>query len=276
MIKIKNKDNSMKKFTVLDFKRKKNAKEKITMLTAYDYLMAKIIDEAGIDSILVGDSLSMVALGYDDTLSITMDEMIHHCKAVNRGRKNAFLIADMPFMSYQASDYDAIFNAGRFVKEAGCEAVKVEGGEKMSSRINAIINIDIPVIGHLGLTPQSIHKLGGYKVQGKDIEDVKKIIKDAIILEQLGCFAIVLECVPKELVKKIKDKVQIPIIGIGAGNYCDGQVLVTHDILGFCNKVNPKFVKKYANVEIEISKAIKLFKEEVDSNIFPNDQHSFI
>ncbi|MFC1548448.1 3-methyl-2-oxobutanoate hydroxymethyltransferase [Candidatus Omnitrophota bacterium] len=263
------------KVTVLDFQRKKDIGEKITMLTAYDYLMAKFIDSADIDAVLVGDSLGMVALGYDSTVSVTMEEMIHHSKAARRGVKRAFLIGDMPFMSYQPSNEDAARNAGRFVKEAGCEAVKVEGGEEICPRIKAILDAGIPVLGHIGLTPQSVNKLGGYKVQGKDEESARKLMEDAVLLERSGCFAIILECVPAELARRITEKLKIPTIGIGAGKYCDGQVLVTHDMVGFFDKFTPKFVKKYACIKDSIQEAIESFRRETETEIFPDDEHSF-
>lgn len=263
------------KFTVLDFGRKKKTGENITMLTAYDYPMARLIDDVGIDSVLVGDSVGMVMLGYESTACVTMDEMIHHSKAVTRAVEHAFVIGDMPFMSYQTSDEDAVKNAGRFVKEAGCEAVKLEGGAEVSPRVKAIINAGIPVLGHIGLTPQSVTKLGGYRVQGRDAESAKKLISDAVVLEKAGCFALILECVPSDLAKKITAKIKIPTIGIGAGENCDGQVLVTHDIIGYFDKFVPKFVKQYANVGDTIRSAVKKFKEETESGTFPDKEHSF-
>jgi len=264
-----------KKISILDFKRKKDAGEKITMLTAYDYPMASLVDAAGIDSILVGDSLGMVMLGYDSTVPVTMDEMIHHTKAVRRGTKRAFLIGDMPFMSYQVSDEDAVFNAGRFIKEAGCEAVKIEGGREACPRIEAIVGAGIAVLGHIGLTPQSISKLGGYKVQGKDAAAAKRLTEDAILLEKTGCFAVVLECVPGDLAEKITAKLGMPTIGIGAGAGCDGQVLVTHDIVGYFDRFVPKFVKQYAKINRTMTEAIEAFKRETESGEFPEEKHSF-
>jgi len=266
---------SEKKFTILDFERKKKSGEKITVLTAYDYPMARLIDSSGIDVILVGDSVGMVVLGYDSTVSVTMDEMIHHSKAVRKGTHNAFLIGDMPFMSYQAEDDDAVRNAGRFVKEAGCDAVKIEGGCEMTSRIKAIIDAGIPVLGHIGLTPQSATKLGGFKVQGKDSESASRLENDALCLEKAGCFALVLECVPKELARRITEKLRIPTIGIGAGPCCDGQVLVTYDVVGYFDKFVPKFVKKYADISKDILEAVKSFKQETESGAFPGQEHSF-
>jgi 3-methyl-2-oxobutanoate hydroxymethyltransferase len=263
------------KVTILDFRRKKESGEKITMLTAYDYPMARLIDSAGIDAVLVGDSVGMVMLGYDSTVPVTMEEMIHHSKAVRKGITRAFLIGDMPFMSYQASDEDAIRNAGRFVKEAGCEAVKVEGGREVCSRVKAITGAGMPVLGHIGLTPQSASKLGGYRVQGRSAGSAKKLIDDAVYLERAGCFAIVLECVPRELAKRITAKLSIPAIGIGAGKYCDGQVLVTHDMVGYFDRFVPKFAKQYAKINTAIKEAVESFKNETKSGVFPDDDHSF-
>ncbi|MBU1894744.1 MAG: 3-methyl-2-oxobutanoate hydroxymethyltransferase [Candidatus Omnitrophica bacterium] len=264
-----------KKFTVLDFQRKKYEDKPITMLTAYDCTMARIIDSAGIDAILVGDSLGMVVVGYESTIPVTMDEMLHHAKAVKRGITKAFLIGDMPFMSYQISNEDAVRNAGRFVKEAGCEAVKIEGGKEIIPRIKAIIDAGIPVLAHIGLTPQSVSKLGGYKVQGKTAESAAKLIADAASLEKAGCFAIVLECVPAQLASKITNKLNIPTISIGAGKECSGQVLVTNDIVGYFDKFVPKFVKQYVKIHDSISKAVSSFKEDVESRSFPDEEHSF-
>ncbi len=266
---------SNNKFTILDFGKKKKNGEKISMLTAYDYSMAKLIDAVGIDAVLVGDSVGMVMLGYDSTIPVTMDEMIHHAKAVKRGLENAFLIGDMPFMSYQENEEDAVKNAGRFVKEAGCQAVKLEGGREFASRIETIIAAGIPVIGHIGLTPQSVNKLGGYKVQGKDDEAAARLVEDAIILQDSGCSALILECVPAALAGKITEQLKIPTIGIGAGIHCDGQVLVTHDMIGCFDKFVPKFVKQYANVGKVMTEAVETFKNEVESGTFPSDEHSF-
>ncbi|MCK4852194.1 MAG: 3-methyl-2-oxobutanoate hydroxymethyltransferase [Candidatus Omnitrophica bacterium] len=264
-----------KKFTILDFKRKKEAGDKITMLTAYDCPMAELIDQAGVDAILVGDSVGMVLLGYESTARVTMEEMIHHSRAVRRGTRNAFLVGDMPFMSYQAGDEEAVRNAGRFVKEAGCDAVKLEGGREICPRVEAILSAGIPVLGHIGLTPQSVTRLGGYRVQGRDAESAARIMKDAVFLESAGCFAVVLECVPRELARRITGKLRIPTIGIGAGSHCDGQVLVTHDIIGYFDKFLPKFVKQYTNVGEKILEAVTRFKEETTSGAFPDDGHSF-
>ncbi len=264
-----------KKITITDFQNKKRAGKKITMLTAYDYPMAKLVDDAGIDSILVGDSLGMVVLGLDSTVPVTMDMMIHHAKAVRRGTKYAFLIGDMPFMSYQISKEEAIRNAGRFMKEAGCDAIKLEGGEEVLDGTIAIVNAGIPVLGHLGLTPQTMSKLGGFKVQGKDADGAEKIIENAVKLERAGCFGIVLECVPDEVAKLITEKLGIPTIGIGAGPYCDGQVLVTNDMIGLFDRFVPKFVKQYVKLSTLISDGLKKYKDEVEKGIFPDLAHSF-
>lgn len=264
------------KVSILDFSRKKAEGKKITMLTAYDYPMAAVLDSAGIDSVLVGDSLGNVVLGYDSTVPVTMDEMIHHCKAVRRAVKKAFLIGDMPFMSYQISDEEAVRNAGRFVKEAGCEAVKIEGGGEACSRVRAITGAGMPVLGHVGLTPQSAVKLGGYRVQGRDSSSAKKIVSDAALLEKAGCFAVVLECVPRGLAGRITSRLRIPTIGIGAGDLCDGQVLVTHDMAGYYDRFTPKFVKQYARISDVLLDAARRFKADTESGAFPDSGHSFI
>ena len=264
-----------KKFTILDFKKKKDKKIKITMLTAYDYPMASFIDQAGIDSVLVGDSLGMVVLGYDSTIGVTMDEMLHHAKAVKKGVKRAFMIVDMPFLSYQVTNEEAVRNAGIFMKETGCEAVKLEGGIEIIPRVEAIVNAGIPVCGHVGLMPQMVSKLGGYRVQGKDTKDKDKIFQDALALEKAGCFAIILECVPEKLAEELTSKLSIPTIGIGAGKFCDGQVLVTYDMLGYFDKFVPKFVKQYTNLSQIIPEAINKFKEETGKNIFPGKDNSY-
>ncbi|MCD6319414.1 MAG: 3-methyl-2-oxobutanoate hydroxymethyltransferase [Candidatus Desulfofervidaceae bacterium] len=264
----------MKKVTLLDLQAKKQRGEKITMLTAYDYPFAHLMDEVGIDTILVGDSLGMVVLGYESTLPVTMEEMLHHVKAVKRGVNRAFLIGDLPFMSYQASEEEAVRNAGAFMK-AGCDAVKLEGGKKVVPKIKAIVNAGIPVLGHIGLTPQSISKLGGYRVQGRDIKSARRIIEDALALEAAGVFGIVLECIPYQLAKLITERLSIPTIGIGAGPYCDGQVLVIHDILGIFEKFTPRFVKVYANLATQIKTAIKDYKKEVETGEFPSLNHSY-
>jgi len=264
-----------KKVTITDLHAKKQDGKKITMLTAYDYPIARLVDDAGIDCILVGDSLGMVVLGYESTVPVTMDEMIHHSKAARRGTRFAFLIGDMPFMSYQVSKEEAIKNAGRFMKEAGCDAVKLEGGNEVLAVTRAIEDAGIPVLGHLGLTPQTISKLGGYKVQGKDAEAAKKILDEAMALEKAGCFAIVLECVPEEVSKIITEKLSIPTISCGAGRYCDGQVLVTNDMVGLFDRFVPKFVKQYVKLSGLISDAFKKYKSEVEDGTFPAPEHTF-
>jgi 3-methyl-2-oxobutanoate hydroxymethyltransferase len=263
------------KKTVSTFKDAKIQNKKITMLTAYDYSSAKLIDACGVDSILVGDSLGMVCLGYKDTLSVTMQDMIHHTKAVSRGVENAMVIADMPFMSYQTSVYDAIKNAGRLVQEASAEAVKLEGSSEVIEQIKAIVRAQIPVMGHLGLTPQSVNIFGGFKVQGKDIQTAERIIEEAKRLEDAGAFAIVLECIPKELAKKITETISIPTIGIGAGVDCDGQVLVFHDMLSMYQNFKPKFVKTYENVGDLIQQGVRKYVDDVNNKKFPSDEYSF-
>ena len=264
-----------KKITITDLQNKKREGKKITMLTAYDYPTAKIIDEAGIDSILVGDSLGMVVLGLDSTVPVTMDMMIHHAMAARRGTKYAFLIGDMPFMSYQISKEEAIRNAGRFMKEAGCDAVKLEGGDEVLDATKSIVNAGIPVLGHLGLTPQTMSKLGGFKVQGKDASAAAKILEQALRLEKAGCFAIVLECVPDKVAKLITEKLNIPTISCGAGPFCDGQVLVTNDMIGIFDRFVPKFVKQYIKLAPMILDAVKKYKDEVENGLFPDAAHSF-
>ncbi len=263
------------KVTIPALLEKKQKGEPITMLTAYDFPMAKQIDDAGVDIILVGDSLAMVILGYDSTLPVTMEDMIHHSKAVSKAVKRALIIGDMPFMSYQVSIEKAVENAGRFLKEAGCDAVKLEGGKNVVDKIKAIVNAGIPVMGHIGLTPQSATALGGYKVQGKDLESAKALIEDAISICKAGVFSIVLECVPDELARIITQKVNVPTIGIGAGPYCDGQVLVTNDLLGLYEKFIPSFVKRYINLAPEIKKALASYVNEVKEKKFPSEQYSF-
>lgn len=263
------------KITSADFRTMKNSGDKISMVTAYDYSTARLVDESGIDSILVGDSLGMVMLGYPDTLSVTMEDMIHHCSAVVRGAKNALVICDMPFMSYQTSVYDAVKNAGRLIKEGKAAAVKLEGGAEFAEHIKAIVNASIPVCGHLGMTPQSVNAFGGFKVQGKTVEAAKKLITDALALEQAGVFAIVLECVPAELAEYISKLLTIPTIGIGAGVGCDGQVLVYQDLTGIYNDFTPKFVKRYLNAGEMIKNAFVDYNYEVKHGKFPTAEHSF-
>ena len=263
------------KNTVTTIQNQKTTKSKITMLTAYDFTTAKLMDEAGINMILVGDSLGMVMLGYEDTLSVTMEDMIHHTAAVARGCKNAFIVADLPFMSYQTSVYDALVNAGRLMKEGRAHAVKLEGGESMCPQIKAIVAASIPVVAHLGLTPQSVNALGGYKVQGRDEEAAKKLIEDAKAVEAAGAFAVVLECVPDKLAKLISESLHIPTIGIGAGAGCDGQVLVYQDMLNMFSEFKPKFVKCFANVGEMMKTAFRKYIEETDAGIFPGEEHVF-
>lgn len=264
-----------KKFTVSSFLKAKKNNEVISMLTAYDYSTAKILDEAGVDSILVGDSLGMVVLGYENTLQVTMEDMIHHCKAVARGAKNAMIIGDMPFLSYHISVEESVRNAGRLIQEGNAQAVKLEGGRDVIDKIKAIVKAQIPVIGHLGLTPQSVNVFGGFKVQGKSEEQARKIIEDALLLQEAGVFAIVLECVPEKLSKLVTEKLDIPTIGIGAGRYCDGQVLVTQDMLGMYKNFTPKFVKQYTNLGQSIDEAVKKYIEEIQERKFPSDEHMF-
>ncbi len=266
----------MKRVTVLDLKEKKQKKEPIVMITAYDYPSAQMVDEAGVDIILVGDSLGMVVLGYENTLPVTMEDMLRHTAAVVRGAKRAMVVGDMPFMSYQLSPEQALDNAGRFIKEAGAHAVKLEGGEEVLEAIQKITSAGIPVMGHIGLTPQSIHRIGGYRVQGRDEETALKLKRDAKLLEKAGCFSIVLEAVPVELAKEITESLEIPTIGIGAGPYCDGQVLVYHDVLGIFQEFKPKFVKRYANLRASIIDAVKSYVEEVRSREFPDEEHSYL
>ena len=263
------------KNTAVTFKQAKERNEKLTMLTAYDYSTAKIIDEAGINGILVGDSLGMVCLGYEDTLSVTMEDMIHHTKAVARGAKNTLVVADMPFMSYQTSVYDAVVNAGRLIKEGRAHVVKLEGGVEVCDKIEAIVKASIPVMAHIGLTPQSVNAFGGFKVQGKDEEAAKNLIEAALAVEKAGAFAVVLECVPAKLAAIITEKLSIPTIGIGAGAQCDGQILVYQDMLGMYSDFTPKFVKKYENLGEKMNVAFKKYIEEVKDGIFPGEEHSF-
>ncbi len=263
------------KNTVATFQSMKENGEKISMLTAYDYSTAKLMDEAGINGILVGDSLGNVILGYTDTLSVTMEDMIHHGRAVARGCKNTLVVIDMPFMSYQTSVYDAVVNAGRLMKEGRGGAVKLEGGIEVVAQIKAITSAGIPVMGHLGMTPQSVNMLGGFKVQGKNEAVAKKMIEDAIALQQAGVFSIVLECVPDRLAKMISEKLTIPTIGIGAGVGCDGQILVYQDMLGMFKDYVPKFVKKYADVGTIMTEAFQNYDKEVKEGSFPDAAHSF-
>jgi 3-methyl-2-oxobutanoate hydroxymethyltransferase len=265
---------SRKKVTTLTFRQKKERGEPITMLTAYDYPTAMAMDKAGVDSILVGDSLAMVVLGYENTLPVTMDEMLHHARAVSRGAKSALLIGDMPFMSYQVSVDEALRNAGRFIQQAGMDAVKLEGGRDRADAVRKITGAGIPVMGHLGLTPQSIHQLGGFRAQGKTASAAKILLEDAQILEEAGAFSLVLESVPARLAEYISKQISIPTIGIGAGAGCDGQVLVTHDLLGLFDRFTPKFVKKYADFHAEMNKAFTQYIDDVETKRFPAVEHT--
>lgn len=263
-----------KKVTTLTFRQKKQRGEIISMLTAYDYPTALAEDQAGVDSILVGDSLGMVVLGYANTLPVTMEEMLHHSRAVSRGAQYALLIGDMPFMSYQASVEDAVRNAGRFLQQGGMDAVKLEGGRERADAVRAIVGAGIPVMGHLGLTPQSVNQLGGFRPQGKTATAAKRLLEDALLLEEAGCFSLVLESVPARLAEYVSQKLSIPTIGIGAGAGCDGQVLVTHDLLGLFDRFTPKFVKKYADFHGEMKRAFGEYLEEVQTRQFPGKEHS--
>ncbi|SCP95636.1 3-methyl-2-oxobutanoate hydroxymethyltransferase [Anaerobium acetethylicum] len=261
--------------TVTTFQDQKARGDKITMLTAYDYSTAKLMDEAGINSILVGDSLGMVMLGYKDTLSVTMEDMIHHTKAVARGCENAMVVADMPFMSYQTSVYDAVLNAGRLVKEGGANAVKLEGGAKIAAQIRAIVDASIPVVAHLGLTPQSVNAFGGFKVQARNEDAARQLIADAKAVQEAGAFAVVLECIPAALAAIITKQLDIPTIGIGAGAGCDGQVLVYQDMLGLFSDMTPKFVKKFADAGTVMKEGFAKYIEETKSGVFPAEEHCF-
>ncbi len=265
----------MSSFTIQDFLNRKKDGKKITMLTAYDYPFAQIVDEAGIDAILVGDSLGMVVQGLENTLPVTMDEMIYHTKMVSRAVKNAMVIGDMPFMSYQAGTSDAVRNAGRFLKEAGASAVKLEGGAAVVEQIKAMSKADIPVMAHIGLTPQSIHRMSGYKVQGKTNEAAKRLIEEAHIIEDAGAFSLLMEAMPMELAKTITEELTIPTIGIGAGPQCDGQILVLHDVIGLFERFLPKFAKQYTNLKTESLRAITAYREDIQKGIFPSKNESF-
>ncbi len=256
-------------------KEKKARQEKISMLTSYDYSTAGLVDQAGLDMILVGDSLGMVVLGYENTLAVTMDDMVHHTRAVVRGTQNAMVVADMPFLSYHVSTEEAVRNAGRFIQEGGAQAVKLEGGVERVEAVKAILDAQIPVMGHIGLTPQSVNQFGGFKVQGKDLETARKLLRDAQALDKVGVFSIVLECVPSALAKKITEEVSVSTIGIGAGPDCDGQVLVINDMLGMFSGHIPKFVKKYVNLQPLIMEALKSYKKEVEEGSFPGPEHGF-
>ena len=263
------------KNTVSTLLKQKQSGDKITMLTAYDYTTAKIMDECGVNAILIGDSLGMVMLGYENTLPVTMEDMIHHTAAVSRGAENAFVVADMPFMSYQVSVQDAVINAGRLIKEGGANAVKLEGGAEVSDQIRAIVNASIPVVAHLGLTPQSVNAFGGFKVQGKSLDKARKLIADALEIQEAGACALVLEGIPAKLADIITKKLFIPTIGIGAGNGCDGQVLVYQDMLGLTTGHTPKFVKRFAEVGALMRQGITDYISETKEGSFPADEHTY-
>jgi len=263
------------KNTVVTFREAKLKNEKLTMLTAYDYSTAQAVDNSGINGILVGDSLGMVMLGYEDTLSVTMEDMIHHTKAVANGAKNSLVVADMPFMSYQTSVYDAVVNAGKLIKEGRAQAVKLEGGVEVAEQIEAIVKASIPVMGHIGLTPQSVNAFGGFKVQGKSEEAAKKLIEDALAVEKAGAFALVMEGVPTKLAAMVTEKLSIPTIGIGAGDKCDGQILVYQDMLGMFSDFTPKFVKKYENLGDRMRNAFATYIDDVKKGSFPSEEHGF-
>ncbi|MGB9840789.1 3-methyl-2-oxobutanoate hydroxymethyltransferase [Thermovenabulum sp.] len=265
----------MAKVTIQKLQNMKETGEKITMTTAYDYPTAYFVDKAGIEVILVGDSLAMTVLGLDSTVPVTMEQMIHHIRPVAKGAPNAMIVGDMPFGSYNQSPEQAVYNATRLMKEGGCDVVKLEGGKEVADKVKSIVDGGIPVMGHIGLTPQTISKLGGFKVQGKTVDSAKSLLEDALALQEAGAFSLVIECVPEEVGKLITEKVKIPTIGIGAGRYCDGQVLVFHDMVGLFEKFLPKFVKRYANLGEEILKALQEFKKEVKEGKFPSDEFVF-
>jgi 3-methyl-2-oxobutanoate hydroxymethyltransferase len=264
-----------RKTTALTFGEKHQRREPITMVTAYDFPTARIADEAGMDAILVGDSLAMVVLGHPDTLAVTMDEMLHHARAVRRGATRALLIGDMPFLSYQADENEAVRNAGRFLKEAGMEAVKLEGGRTVAATVRRIVQAGIPVQGHIGLTPQSVNALGGWKVQGRSAVAARSLLEDALALQDAGCFSVVLESVPDRVAAYITERLEIPTIGIGAGAGTSGQVLVLHDMLGLFDRFTPRFVKRYAELGDAARGALEAFRAEVESGAFPAAEHSY-
>jgi 3-methyl-2-oxobutanoate hydroxymethyltransferase len=264
-----------RKVTTASLLEKKNKRQPITSLTAYDYASARLVDEAGIDIILVGDSLAQVMLGYDNTLPVTMDEMLHHTRAVRRGVKRALLVADMPFSSYHITCKEALINAARFIKEAGAEAVKIEGGAKRYELIRKLVDAEIPVMGHIGLTPQSVHVMGGYKVQGKTLAAAEQLMKDAVALDHAGAFAMVLEGVPREVAAMITAEVSVPTIGIGAGPECDGQILVYHDLLGLSFTPLAKFVRRYVDGASVVRDALRAYKQDVETGQYPSDSESY-
>lgn len=266
---------SRKKVTILEIQKRKQQNTPITMLTAYDFTAALLVDQADIDIILVGDSLGMVMLGYTGTTQVTMDEMLHHCKAVARGTTSAFLVGDMPFLSYQADVAEAVRNAGRFLKEAGMDCVKVEGGSEIADTVRTIVRAGIPVMGHIGLTPQTVSQLGGYRIQGKTAASAQSLVEDALALQEAGCFALVLEAVPASVASVITERLTIPTIGIGAGVGCDGQVLVYHDMLGLYDRLQPRFVKEYGQIGQAVKTAVQIYSEEVRSRQFPAEEHTY-
>ncbi len=264
------------RISITDLKAKKKRAERIVMMTCYDYPSARLLEAAGVDILFIGDTLGMVVLGYDTTIPVTMDEMLHHTKAVVRGSSRPHVLADMPFMSYQASPDDALRNAGRLLKEGGAQSVKLEGGTQVAETVRFIVDAGIPVMGHIGLTPQSINQLGGYKVQGKTPAAAVRLINDAEALEQAGAYAVVLECVPAELARTITERLSIPTIGIGAGPHCDGQVQVFHDLLGLFDAFVPKHAKRYADLGSQITEAVRSYASEVREGRFPTDKESFL
>jgi 3-methyl-2-oxobutanoate hydroxymethyltransferase len=269
-------EKNIKKVNIPFLHKKKEKGEKIVALTAYDFPLAKIVDESGIDLILVGDSLGMVVLGYENTLPVSMDEMIHHTKAVVRGSKRAFIVGDMPYFSFHLSKEETVANASRFLKEAGANAVKIEGATKKRLKlVEALCEAEIPVMGHVGLTPQSIQRLGKFMVRGKDVKGARKIIQDALNLEKAGVFSVILECIPMELAKVITEKLKVPTIGIGAGPHCDGQILVFHDLVGFSNGYLPKFVRKYVDIHEVLTGAMESYASDVKEGKFPNDRYAY-
>jgi len=265
----------MSRFTIQDLQKRKTAGEKVTMITAYDFPTARIVDEAGIDAVLVGDSLGMVVQGLENTLPVTMDEMIYHTKMVSKAVQNAMVIGDMPFMSYHESVSQAIRNAGRFLKEAGAQAVKIEGGFEVVDKVREIVRAEIPVMGHIGLTPQSIHRMGGYKIQGRTLDSRKALLEQALQLQDAGAFSVLIEAVPMDLAKEITEKLSIATIGIGAGPHCDAQILVLHDVLGLFDRFLPKFAKRYVNLKDEALTALKQYNDEVKQGVFPSEKESF-
>ena len=266
---------SLQKMTIKKFIEKKKKGEKIVTITAYDYSMAKLVDGCGFDLILVGDSLSFVVLGNENALGVTMDQMIHHTKAVSRGVSNALLVGDMPFLSYKVDIKDAVYNAGRFIQEGGAEAVKVEGGTEILPTIKAIINADIEVMGHIGLTPQKVYRFGGHMVQGRTVDAAKRLIMDAVNLQNAGVFSIVLEGIPWQVAKLVTSALDIPTIGIGAGQYCDGQIIIIYDMLGVFTDFKPKFVKHFGNVGENIRNALNSYKNEIINKTYPDIAHSY-